>query len=563
MPEDTNGSGSNVIEDIDIRRRRMLQTVGAAGITGIAGCTGGDSTPTSGTEGDEPAGGTGTEGDESPASGEGAQTTAQYALLQSIVALDFSMAYDFTTNNVTNPIWDTLVSYTFDPIPEVEPGLASNVEQVSETTYEYTLKDATFHNGDTITAEDVKASFERIRNPDMTSPLGWALGNVKSGDEGLVAVDEETFQVNLKEKSAVWQYMPAFMGIGPKSVMEEHGKDFGRQPGTTVGSGPYQVENWSQGSEIRLSKFEDFRDPDAAEIDEVVFKVTPEGAGRVTGLKTDSVDVSIDIPPQQWQQVNNLENAEMKTGSTYLVYQLSFQNSKDPWNGSRKLKQALSYATDWNEIIETVYYGKGKRLKGPLPQNMPFHNSDLDYYEYDPEKAKQLFNEAGGLDQTIDFITQAGTSSRVAVLVQQMWEEVLDVDMEIRKMPYEQLLPELESGNFDVLMNGWGSDYPDPDGILYAQYHSDNWPPGNNESFYKNEEVDELLTEARHTLDEQEREELYKEAQEIIHRDASSIWGIVITKGFGVSTDIEFPDVTPMWYWQDLVSNVNTSGEID
>lgn len=517
---------------VNTQRRRLLRAIAGGGMVGLAGCTGGEE------------GGNG--------SSQAQATRITVALQQSIVALDFALAYDFTTNNVTNPIWDTLLEYTFDDAPEVQNGLAAETEQPDATTYEYTLRDATFHNGDPITAADVKASYERVRNPDMTSPLSWALDNLKEGDAGIEAVDEETIRFNLQGESPVWKYMPTFVGIGPESAMKEHGKAFGRDPGTVVGSGPLAVDDWSQGSKIQLSKFGDHRRADQM-YEEVTFEVVPEGSSRVTGLKTGEIDLVIDVPPQQWQQVEDQNGASMQSGTTYLDNKLAFHNQKEPWKSDKKLRQAFAYATDWEEIIDTVYFNHATMEKGPLPQNMEWFNEELENYGFDEEKAKRHYEESGGIDRPIEFIAAEGPSARVAVLCQDHWQNILGVEVDIRKMPYEQLLPLIEEGDYDVLNSSWGTDYPDPDGMLYAQYHSNNFPPNNNESWYKNEAVDALLEEARQTTDTATRKQKYMKAQELLLEDCPCIWGMITEKGFGVNTDMEFPPVTPVWYWQNLV----------
>jgi peptide/nickel transport system substrate-binding protein len=542
MPSHGNTAGKNRDEET-VRRRRFMQAVTTSTVLGLAGCLG-----SSGNSGE------GNGGGDTP------KTTGDHlsvALRQSIVALDYTLAYDFTTNNVTNPVWDTLMEYTFGDPPKLEKAVATGVTQVSPTTYEYTLaEDRTFHNGESITATDVKASYERIRNPKMSSPLAWTLGNLKKGDAGIKAVDEHTVQFNLKRKSAVWQYMPALAGLAPKTALEKHGKDFGRKPGTTIGSGPLKVVHWRQGSEVKLKPFDAHPQVDQVPYKTITFEVVPEGAGRLTGLKTGELDVAITIQPQQWSQVNKQDVAEMESGITYLDNKLSFQNQKDPWHSNTKLKKALAYATNWDQIIKNIYYGHGEREKGPLPQNMKWHNDSLELYNYDKKKAKQLYEESGGIDRSIKFISSKGAGSRVAVLVQNAWKRQLGVEVDVVKMPYEQLLPVITEGDYDILYNGWGTDYPDPDGMLYAQYHSDNFPPQNNESWYKNETVDTLLVEARQSLDPNIREQKYKKAQKLIHDDAPCIWGMLVEKGFGVRNNIEFPPVTPMWYWQDIISSV-------
>lgn len=533
--------------EIETKRRRLLQAAAGGTMIGLAGCSGGN-----GNSGETGGNNNGTSGGSNQQKQGKKKITA--ALQEAIVALDFAIAYDFTTNNVTNPIWDTLMEYTFDDVPKVQNGLATEVKKPDDKTYEYKIQDATFHNGDPITASDVKASYERIRKPKITSPLSWALSNLKKGDAGIKAINKKTVQFNLKNKSAVWQYMPTFVGIGPKSVMEKEGKKFGREGSTVVGSGPLKVDNWAQGSKIKLSKYSDHRLADKVAHETVVFKVVPEGSSRVTGLKTGELDLVIDVPPQQWKQVKSQGGASMQSGTTYLDYKLAFHNQKEPWKSDKKLRKAFAYATDWEKIIKTVYFNHGTLEKGPLPQNMKWFNKNLDNYGFDKKKAKKLYNQSGGIDRKIKFIASTGPSARVAVVCQNLWQDILGVNVNVQKMPYEQLLPLIENGKYDVLNSSWGTDYPDPDGMLYAQYHSDNFPPNNNESWYKNKKVDSLLVEARQTTDTATREKKYKKAQKLILEDSPCIWGMLSEKGFGVNKNMGFSSVTPMWYWQDMVS---------
>lgn len=466
------------------------------------------------------------------------------------------MNYDFTSGKVDNTIWDTLLAFSFDDSPKLVNALAESHKQVDDTTYEYTIKDAKFHNGDTITATDVKASFNRVRDPDVGSPISWALANLKDGDAGITVKDDTTVQFNLKHKSAVWQYMPAFIGIAPKKAMDDAGVDFGRKPGTTVGSGPYKVKSWNQGSSIELSSFDGFRDSSRPAIDAVTAKIVPEGSSRVTGLKTGSIDVAGKVPPQQWKQVENLENASMVEGTQWLEHHVFLNCQKDPI-GQKKTRQALSYATNWDSIIQNVYFGHGTRQPGPLPKSMKWYNDNIEPYTYDKEKANSLLDEAGGIDRTLTIYASKGTSARVAVVIQSQWRSTLGIDVEVKKIPSSQSFSIQKKGEFDAFVLGWGPDYPDPDGILYALYNSNNWPPNNNVSYYKNEEVDAALEAARKTTDPAERKSKYMKAQELIQEDAPVIHGVNLKKGFGVNDNLNFPKISPMWYWQDFDSRIS------
>ncbi len=531
-------------------RRRFVQALGGAGLAGLAGCSG-DSPGETAT--DQPGGGdTTTESDDMSSS----MTEATFAINESTVALDFAMGYDFTTNKVTENIWDKLMTYSFDPTPKLQKGLAKTVEQESPTTYVYEIKDATFHNGEPITAEDVKASYARLLNDEVGSPIAWALSTLEGGVDGIEVVDEKTVRIVNEQEIATWQYMPAFMGIAPKSAMDEHGVDFAREPGTTVGSGPFKVESWTQGTEIVLTKHEGFRRDDIPKLDRLTFEIVPEGSTRVSGLKTGELDVVGSVPPQQWGQVDDMSNARMETGTTYLEYKFSLNNQREPWQTDKELRKAIAYAVDWSEIVENVYFGHAVREQGPMPANMKWHNDDIEPYLHDPDQANSLYSESGGIDGTVTAITSAGPGNRAAVIVQQQLQDVLGIDMEIEKMPYEQRLPRIENGEFDLHFDGWASDYPDPDGHLFAQFHSGNFPPGNNESFFTNEEIDSILEQARQTTDTADRKQRYMEAQEMIHEEAPAIWGVVLDEGFGVNNRLSFPTITPSWFWQAVGARI-------
>ncbi|MDD4568901.1 MAG: ABC transporter substrate-binding protein, partial [Tepidanaerobacteraceae bacterium] len=199
-----------------------------------------------------------------------------------------------------------------------------------------------------------------------------------------------------------------------------------------------------------------------------------------------------------------------------------------------KVRQAMNYAINTDEILEAIYGGNAIRLPGAV---MPYSfgaNPNLEPYEYNPEKAKQLLKEAGVSDLKVVIDTEPNREN-VASAMAAMLQEI-GVDAQVRNWEWGVLQTEIEKGTRQMYMTDWGDSWLDPVGFLNPKFRTNdrgNW------SHYSNDRVDELLTEAERIVDSERRGKLYHEVEEILYEEAPIVFGYTLMEVEASTANIE------------------------
>jgi peptide/nickel transport system substrate-binding protein len=192
-----------------------------------------------------------------------------------------------------------------------------------------------------------------------------------------------------------------------------------------------------------------------------------------------------------------------------------------------KVRRAINHAINKKAIVDTIYEGLGTVAKNPLPPTLWGYNDQIQDYEYDPNKAKELLKEAGyphGFETTLWALPVPRpynpNGQKVAEAIQADLQKV-GIRAKIISYEWGTYLEKLEQGEHDMALFGWFGDNGDPDNFLYILLDKDSAKvPAQNIAFYKNDQLHELLIKAKETFDQKEREKLYQQAQVIIHEDA-------------------------------------------
>ncbi len=212
------------------------------------------------------------------------------------------------------------------------------------------------------------------------------------------------------------------------------------------------------------------------------------------------------------------------------VAYLSMNNQKAPFDDVR-VREAVALALDKDRIIQAAYAGRAIPAATPLPPTLPFHHADLPSRARDPERAKQLLQDAGHTLPLPITLSHGNNSRPYMPLPEEVAKQVAG-DLEeagfkvtIRKEEWANYLKIVQNGEHQMALLGWSADVADADNFLYVLLDKNNARVGdaNNISFYTSEAVHERLTRARQIDDEAERARLYREAQEIIHRDVPMV----------------------------------------
>lgn len=316
---------------------------------------------------------------------------------------------------------------------QVQPVLAKSWELIDDYTWRFFLHEGVlFHNGDEVTAEDVKWTLERVAHDD--SLLNWRHFNqIKE----VKIIDDYTVDIITHETEPVLLNRISRSGtqILPKAYIEAVGWDeFERNP---VGTGAYRVVEWIRDDRVVLEAFEDYFLGES-DVKHATFRVIPEDSSRVAEAITGGVDFAVNIPPEEWDRVEQEPGVELRQGLTNRVLQLEVKGHPGEPLSDPRLREALEYAIDSERINEVIYNGLGIPTRTTMPPGN--FGANPDYHEtsvYDPDHARDLLAQAGydaSNRPSITFNSGRGRymkDSDTAEFITQMLEDVgFDVDLQ-------------------------------------------------------------------------------------------------------------------------------------
>ena len=448
--------------------------------------------------------------------------------------LDPHLTTDATSATIIVEVFGGLV--TIDQNLNIVPDLAESLPEVSPDGTVYTFrirKDAKFHNGKSVTAQDFKWSLERAANPLTFAPVvDQYLGDIVGVNErldgdsneitGVRAIDERTLEITI---DAPKSYFLAKLTYPTGFVLDEENVESSnlwfRNPN---GTGPFRLTEYVLGESLVLTRNENYH-LGPPFLDSVEF-ILSGGVSmlmyendeiHLTGVGLADLDLVLD-------STNPLNSHLNRAPPTFSTSYIGMHNQLPPFDDP-KVRQALNYAIDKEVIARDVLAGLVVPAKGILPPGFPGYNPDLKGYEYDPEKARQLLRESKYGAQlegvpTIILTTAGSFGSSVGLdmeVIQQMWEQNLGIKIEILQTEFATYLQDLIKRRFEMFDIGWIADYPDPENFLDLLFYSDS---SNNHTAYSNIEVDGLLKKARVEPDESVRYGLYRQAEQIIVQEA-------------------------------------------
>ena len=444
--------------------------------------------------------------------------------------LDSAQISDYNSHRAAYGMYDHLLRFK-DESTAVEPGLVESWE-ISDDGLVYTLnlrKGVKFHDGTDFNAEAVKFNIERQIDPNHpyhdTGEFPYAEFTWGMVDKIEVA-DENTVKMTLKEIFAPFlnhlAMHPAAM-VSPAAI-EKHGRDISIQP---VGTGPFKFASWTPGVEVVLEKNPDYWG-DPPKIDRVIYRPIIEDQSRLTELEAGGVNFIVNIPPDELARLKGDDRFTVVEQAGMHTWWVAFNHTRAPFDDPR-VRQAMNYAVNKQAIVDNILKGTGILAINPLPPVVWSYTDDVQRYDYNPEKAKELLAEAGYPDgfSCVFWIPESGSGMQQPVpmgTAMQADLKAVGIDCKIETFEWGTYLDKVivppEDAEFDLMEMSWIGDNGDPDNHLFILLSGEQWPPhGYNMGFYKNDEVDALLREARTTLDQAKRTELYVKAQKLIAED--------------------------------------------
>ncbi len=399
-------------------------------------------------------------------------------------------------------------------------------------TLHCTLKDGIkFHDGTTMTANDVKYTFERMFTPATAAKSTYMYDKIVGATEmlagtateltGLTVEDDTHFTFVLTEpmSSFVSNLGISYAQIFPKDACEAAGENWGW--GTNcIGSGKYKVASNDDTTEIVLEKFADYHDGEPA-LDEIQITYYDDNNTKLMAFKNGDIDWC-DLSADMLEQYKN--DADVKDCITqYETLGVQFVNlnlKEGQGLEDVRVRQALSLAINRQELVDTTLSGSGTVAGCWLAPQTPGHDSSVTI-DYNVEKAKSLMAEAGVSNLSLTCKTRTGIYQKYMTVIQSYWKEI-GVDLDVQIEDNGVWSSDWADGNLQVTALGWFPLFADADNHMYTYFYSEN--AAKKSSFYNNAEVDELLKQARVSQDQDERAELYKQADHIIvHEDWATI----------------------------------------
>jgi peptide/nickel transport system substrate-binding protein len=438
------------------------------------------------------------------------------------------LASDSASHNIAGMVYNGLVKYDKDM--NIVGDLAESWE-ISQNGLVITFhlrKGVKWHDGYPFTSADVLYTYQVTIDPKTPTAYAGDFLKVKKVE----ALNDYTFRVTYAKPFA-----PALISWS-NAILPRHllsGKDItkstlARHP---VGTGPYMFKEWVAGQKIALVSNPDYFEGQPY-IDGRITRIIPDSATMFLELRAQNIAMMGLTPLQYTRQTENnlFKNNFNKYRYLSFAYTYLGYNLKNPLFTDKRVRQAISYAINKNEIISGVLLNLGKPANGPYKPGTWAYNDKVKIYDYNPKKARELLHEAGwtklnsegilekdGKPFIFEIVTNQGNETRqkCAEIIQRQLKEI-GIIVKIRVLEWSAFVTDfINKRRFDSVILGWTIPL-DPD--AYDVWHSSKTAPEElNFISYKNPEADEMLEKGRSTFDQKERKKYYDRFQEILAED--------------------------------------------
>ncbi|HPE69507.1 MAG TPA: glutathione ABC transporter substrate-binding protein [Thermotogota bacterium] len=444
-----------------------------------------------------------------------------YAMGADAVTLLPANMSDNPSEAVCRHIFDGLVEFAEDM--EIVPALAKSWE-ISEdgTVYTFHLQQGVkFHDGAAFNAQAVKTYFDWIvaSNVKRTSLYEPYIKQINVVDENTV---EFVLHFSFGGFTSTLAHGAGLI-VSP-AMIAKYGDDVGELGKHPSGTGPFALEVWKRAEVIQVRANEDYW-KGRPYLDSIEFRVIPEDITRVIQVQSGDADLTMRVPPIMKRRLEGDKNLTLRNDPSLRVIYLGFNMRKAPLDNVL-VRQAFNYAIDKEKLCSVIMRGLATPSDSPLSPNT-WGYAPTGGYPYDPAKARELLKQAGYDELDIVLSTPRGRylqDYETIIAVQAMLADS-NINADVQPMEWGEyinfLFTEPENSNYEVFLLGWAPSTGDADWVLRPLFSSDNLPPsGDNNTFYNNPKVDELIQAGMRESDPEARHAIYAEAQQIIVEDA-------------------------------------------
>lgn len=502
----------------NLTRRNFLKgsaaAAGTAAVASLAACGGGSDTSSDA-------------GSDSSAEAPAKKKILRFGQSNAKQGLDMQKSTNSGSSSIADSIFEAPLRWNEDN--ELEPVLLTEIPSFEDDglTLHCTLKDGVkFHDGSTLTSQDVKYTFERMFTPatgakstymyDLIEGAKDMLAGTATELSGLTCEDDTHFTFHLTSPMTTFIYNLGinYAHIFPHEACEAAGESWGT--GTNViGTGKYKVVSNDDTTEVVLEKFADYHDGEPA-LDEVHYVFYDDNNTKLMAFKNGDIDYC-DLDAALLQQYQNdpdvspLIHQYLPLGTQFINLNLK----DDMGLTDQRVRQALSLAINRQELIDTALNGAGQAASGFLNPAEPGFDESAPAFEYDPEKAKSLIAEAGADGLSLVCKVRKGVYETYMTIVQSYWDQI-GVKLDVQVEDSGVWASDWADGNLQITALGWFPLFADADNHMYTYFYSEN--ATKKSSFYNNPEFDDLMAKARVSTDQDERADLYKQADDILSR---------------------------------------------
>ena len=450
-------------------------------------------------------------------------------------------AYDFTP---INAMIECLYRDDENDVPQ--PAGAETVD-ISDDKLVYTFhlrEDATWSNGDPVVATDYEFAWQQALNPKVASDYAYMLyfihnaqpyfnGEVEWSEVGVKVIDDYTLEVTLDNPLPYATDLFAFPTLAPinQKFYEEVGADkYATDAEYFCCNGMYELTEWSHNSEIVFEKREEYWNADAVGPDTIVYKIITDsqaGLNSYLSREIDYTDLDSGEVVQQAEAAGFEVGVKPARSSYYLIV-----NTEDEFMSNQNLRLALAYSIDKQALIDTVYQNDNQPMTSFTPPAIMGAN-DSSFQEALVAERGEMYPGSGDLEKAQEYLQAAleelgctvdelnlsidcaddSLRRNCATFLQEQWRQNLGIEnITVNSMQTKQVAANRQSGDYCMSLGGWSPDYNDAINFL------DLWVTdgGNNDSFWSNEEYDNLIAQATAEADEEVRQQYLFDAEEIL-----------------------------------------------
>lgn len=460
-------------------------------------------------------------------------TTLVVAQDTSVQTFDPNIVYDNTVR-ITRGVYEGLVTLK-GGTAQIVPALATSWESTPDAKHwTFRLRSGVkFHDGTAFTSAAVKSTVERLIK--INRGMGYAYKGVV---DTIDTPNPLMVRFNLTGPDAAFlSKLAAISGalmVSPAAVAAHaSGTDMGQGwlAANDAGTGPYRIASYDKGAgQVVLSAFPDYWGGwQGNHVRTVIYKITPEASTQRLMLERSDADILTVVAPDIIDALAKEPGIKVASFQTQRIFYIAMHCQRAPLN-DMKIRQALSYAFDYESAKSLIFNGNLAPLYGPLPPSDPSHLSASDKpYKFDMAKAKQLLSESskpnGGFTLSL-FLFQGDPTFQKAAEILQNSLKTLNITLNIQSMTSSVLLEKAGKPETapDLLPVRNYPDYADPSSMLDATFGRDGWgTAGWNFSFYANDKVESLMKQANQITDQGKRVALFRDAQKVVVQEAGAI----------------------------------------